>query len=399
MTSERGQGAPRLRYCRRCGIAETRPHLRFDEETICSACRAYERRPAIAWEDRQRRFLDLVEQYRSKDGSNWDCIVPVSGGKDSHYQTLMVLEMGLNPLIVMATTDKLSDIGRRNFDNLKKLGVDAIEVDVNPVVRRKLNRIALMRIGDISWPEHVTIFTVPVRLSVQLNIPLVIWGENTEDEYGGPDEAASEYRLINRSWLEEFGGMNGLRVADMVGQLGITQRDLIAYTYPAADDLERTGSVGVYLGYFFPWDGLSNAILAKAYGFETYGKTVEGSLVDYENLDNYQTGIHDYFMYLKYGFGRAAMLASLHVRRGRLSRRQAMDLVRRHDGRFPSTYLGHPLEEILRDIGMSLEQFQGICDRFTNRRIFRQDNNGRFIRDEAGRLVKFNDDNPEDAEG
>src|SRR6185312_8077653 len=114
------------------------------------------------------------------------CIVPVSGGKDSTFQTLRVLELGLNPLCVTAATCKLTDIGRRNLENLRRLGVDSIEVTPNPLVRRKLNRLALQQVGDISWPEHVAIFTVPVRIAVQLKIPLIIWGENSQHEYGGP---------------------------------------------------------------------------------------------------------------------------------------------------------------------------------------------------------------------
>jgi hypothetical protein len=114
---------------------------------------------------------------------------------------------------------------------------------------------------------------------------------------------------------------------------------------------------------------------------------VEGSLAAYENLDNYQTGIHDYFKYLKYGFGRATDIANNHIRRGRLSRADAVTLVRRHDGKFPSTCLGRPIEEILGEIDMSLEEFQAVCDRFTNKRLFKLDNRGKPIRDRKGDLV------------
>jgi hypothetical protein len=265
-------------------------------------------------------------------------------------------------------------------------------VSTNPVVRRKINRLALREIGDISWPEHVTIFTIPVRVAVQFNVPLIIWGENSQDEYGGPAGAA-EHNTLTRRWLEEFGGLLGLRVSDLIGQDGIEPKHLIQYTYPSDEELRRVGVTGLFLGYYVPWDGYHNALIAQAHGFETYPKPVEGSLVNYENLDNCQTGTHDYFKFLKYGFGRATDLACLHIRRGRLSRAEALSLVRMHDGRFPWVYLGCPLEDILRDIGLTLDEFIRICDRFTNKRLFVCGTHGNLVKDRDGNLTKVNYDN------
>lgn len=382
----------RIRYCSRCVMPETKPDLYIDDEGVCSACRNMEQRREIDWGARHGELLRIVEQYRSKDSSNYDCIIPVSGGKDSTFQAIRVLELGLNPLCVTATTDKLSPLGRRNIENLKRLGVDSIEVTVNPVVRHRINRLALEQVGDISWPEHVLIFTIPVRVAVQLNVPLIIWGENSQHEYGGPAAAAKD-SVLTRRWLEEFGGLLGLRVSDLPGQAGIERKHLIQYTYPTDDDLQRVGVTGLFLGYFLTWDGYQNALIAQAHGFETYHKPVEGSLVNYENLDNCQTGIHDYFKFLKYGFGRATDLACLHVRRGRLTRMDAVDLVKRHDGRFPNEYLGVKLEEILDDLDMTRAEFERICDRFTNKRLFRCDSRGHLVKDRHGNLTKVNYDN------
>lgn len=385
-----------IKYCTRCVMPETKPDLYIDEEGVCSACRNFEKRQAVDWEARKEELLRILKRYRSKDGSNYDCIIPVSGGKDSHFQTLKMLELGMNPLCVTATTDKLSDIGRRNIENLKNLGVDYIEVTTNPRVRRKLNSLALTQIGDISWPEHVTIFTIPVRLAVQLNIPLIIWGENPQNEYGGP-AASAKNNTLTRRWLEEFGGLLGLRVSDLIGQDGIEPKHLIQYTYVSDEELQRVGLTGLFLGYYLPWDGYHNALYAQAHGFETYHKTVEGSLVNYENLDNYQTGIHDYFKFLKYGFGRATDIACLHIRRGRLTREEAIKLVKMHDGKFPWVYLGCPLEEILKDIDMTVEEFIKVCDRFTNKKLFVCDRRGGLVKDKDGNLAKINYDNIMDA--
>jgi len=383
-----------IRYCKRCIMPETKPDLYIDEEGVCAACRSFEQRMEVDWADRKQKLLAILDRYKSVNGGNYDCIIPVSGGKDSHFQTIRMLELGANPLCVTASTDMLSDIGRHNIENIKKLGVDYIEVTTNPVVRRKINRLGLTQVGDISWPEHVTIFTIPVRIAVQMNIPLIVWGENSQNEYGGPAGAA-ENDVLTRRWLEEFGGLLGLRVSDLVGQDGIESQHLMQYTYPSDEELARVGVTGIFLGYYVPWDGYSNALIAQAHGFRTYNKPVEGSLINYENLDNVQTGIHDYFKFLKFGFGRATDLACLHIRRGRLSREDALKLVKMHDGKFPWVYLGVPIEDVLEDIGMTMDEFVRVCDRFTNKKLFVCDSRGNLVKDRDGNLTKVNYDNVE----
>lgn len=382
-----------LKYCTRCVMPDTKPDLHLDEEGVCNACRSYERRTEVDWDARKVELLQILEKYRRPDGGNWDCIVPVSGGKDSTYQVVRMLQLGLNPLCVTSTTCDLSAIGRKNIENLKHLGVDYVEMSPNPLVRAKLNRIGLTQVGDISWPEHVGIFTIPVRAAVQFNVPLIIWGENSQNEYGGP-AAAADNNVLNRRWLEEFGGLLGMRVSDLIGLDGIEARHLIPYTYPTDEELARVGVTGLFLGHYLPWDGLSNALIAQAHGFTTYHRTVEGSMVSYENLDNHQTGIHDYFKFLKFGFGRATDLACLHVRRGRLTREDALDAVRRLDGQFPWEYLGKSLADIVEPLDMGVDDFIRICDKFTNKKIFKRDEAGRLVKDRHGNLTKINYDNP-----
>lgn len=374
-----------IRYCSNCLYPDTKPDLFFDEHGVCGACRSFEARSTVNWAERRTAFDRIVEQYRSSSGANYDCIVPVSGGKDSTYQVLRLLEANMNPLCVTAMTDSLSDIGRYNIENIKKLGVDYIEVSLNPVIRRRLNKLSLIEVGDISWPEHVSIFTVPVRIAVQLGIRLIVWGENPQNEYGGP-AAAGTNNTLDRRWLEEFGGLLGLRVSDLLEVEGIQQRHLIQYTYPTNEELKQAGLTAIFLGYYYPWDGYANALYAQAFGFRSFDRMVEGSLANYENLDNYQTGIHDYFKYLKYGFGRATDIANNHIRRGRLSREDAWRMVQRHDGLFPSTCLGRPLADILEEIDMTVDEFVAVCDRYTNRPLFRTDNRDNLIKDRNGNL-------------
>lgn len=381
-----------LTYCKQCVMPDTKPDLHLDEHGVCNACRSYERRKEIDWDARYQELLVALEKYRHRDGSNWDCIVPVSGGKDSTYQVVRILQLGLNPLCVTSTTCDLSELGRKNIENIKHLGVDYVEVSPNPLVRAKLNRVGLTQVGDISWPEHAGIFTIPVRAAVQFNVPLIVWGENSQNEYGGP-AAAAENNVLNRRWLEEFGGLLGMRVSDLIGQEGIEAKHLINYTYPSDDELARVGVTGLFLGHYIPWDGLSNTLIAQANGFRSYDKVVEGSMVNYENLDNHQTGIHDYFKFLKFGFGRATDLACLHVRRGRLTRQDSLEAVKRLDGRFPWEYLGKSLEDILRPLDLTVDEFIHLCDKFTNKKIFKRDAGGALLKDRSGNLTKINFDN------
>jgi N-acetyl sugar amidotransferase len=380
-----------LTYCKQCLYPETKPDFGI-EDGICNGCRSYNERKEIDWIEREAEFQKILDTYRSRDGKNYDCIVPVSGGKDSTYQVIKLLEYGMHPLCITGVTDSLTPIGRRNIENIKNLGVDYIEYSFNPKVRRKLNRICLEMLGDISWPEHIAIFTTPVRMAAKLSIPLIVWGENSQNEYGGP-AADAKKPFLDRRWLEEYGGLLGLRVEDLAEVAQLTPHDMIAYSYPSEEDLSNFGVTGLFLGHYFPWDGLTNALISQAHGFETWPHSVEGSFANYENLDNYQTGIHDYFKYLKFGFGRTTDIVCNHIRRGRLSRKDAAKIVAIHDGRYPISYLGRPLEEILQEIGLDKQSFDDICDRFTNKRIFQKDSKGAFVRREDGSPLRLNADN------
>ena len=177
---------------------------------------------------------------------------------------------------------------------------------------------------------------------------------------------------------------------------GIETKHLIPYTYPTDEALKEVGVTGLFLGYFLPWDGLTNALFAVARGLRTLPTAVEGSMVNYENLDNHQTGIHDYFKFLKFGFGRATDLACLHIRRGRLSREEGLHIVRERDGKFPWTYLDKPIEDILAPLELTVDEFTKICDRFTNKKLFVTDARGNLVKDNRGNLTKLKYDNDEE---
>ena len=381
----------KLVYCVKCLYPNTKPHLYLNSQGVCNACTSYEEKKKIDWKKREVEFSDFIKKFKNTNNTH-DCIIPVSGGKDSTYQVIKSLEYGLNPLCITATTDSLSEIGRYNIENIKNLGVDYLEVSLNPKIRKKINKFCLETIGDISWPEHVAIFTLPIRIALKEKIKLIIWGENSQAEYGGPAED-SKKNVLDHNWLQEFGGMGALRVDDLNSIEDIDEKNLIFYQYPNITDLEKERIQGIFLGHYFNWDSSENKDIAEKHGFKSWHKPLEGSYFNFENLDNHQTGIHDYFCYLKFGFGRASAQLSMEIRRGKITKSEAIDYIKKNEGKFPYFYLGKPLEEILSEINMTLDEFIIVCDKFTNKKIFRCNSDGTLVKDNKLNLEKINFDN------
>jgi len=357
-----------MNRCRLCVLPDTRPDTAF-VDGICSACIAYAARPRIDWQSRREQLLALLARARATAkaiGNTYDCIVPSSGGKDSHYQVLTLIELGARPLVVTASTCHLTPIGRENLDNLARYAT-TVEISPNKSVRAKLNRLGLTMVGDISWPEHVGIFTIPFLVARRTGIPFLFYGESPQVEYGGPLESQAAQQLTRR-WVSEFGGLLGLRPSDLVGVEGLTEANMADYTLPdgAAVVLEAH-----FLGQYIPWNSHRNAEVARGAGMSW---CLPGPMNwwEAENLDNYQTGVHDFFGWLKYGYGRLAAQISVDIRAGRISRDGALAIVRERDGLFPHTYLGIQLEEILRRIEMTPDEFIKVANAFTNFALFKE---------------------------
>ena len=373
-----------MKFCTKCVMPNTKPDLHFNEDGICDACQSQEDKNSnIDWELREKEFLALVEQYKNKNNSDYDCIIGVSGGKDSTYQVIKVLELGLNPLCICFEPTIPTKIGRKNLENLNNLGVDLIHIKRNPVVYKKLAREAFLRTGDNEWQNHLGIFTTVPKMAVNFNIPLIIWGESPQIEYGGP--ATSKTRnTLDRQWLEEFGGLLGNRISDMIGVDGLTQKDLSLYTYASDEEIHRVGVTGLFLGYYFKWDLREVVAKVKKNGFSVQDRPVETTYENFENLDCYSNHLHDYLKYVKYGFGRATDNACLDIRLGYISRVEGVRLVNKYDGIPPKK----AIKEYLNYTGFSEEEFSEIVDSYTNKRIFERDENGKFIRDIDGSLVR-----------
>jgi hypothetical protein len=337
-------------------MLNTRPDTPF-VDGVCSACLSYSKRPQIDWDARKAELLALLDWH---DGR---CIVPSSGGKDSTAQVLTLLALGADVTVVTARTCHLTTIGRQNIDNLARYA-RTIEVVPNMTVRAKLNRLGLELVGDISWPEHAAIFSTPFNAALDMGINLIFYGENPQDQYGGP-LGSEEAKQLTMRWRSEFGGFLGLRPSDFVGMEGITDRDMQDYMVRTNQNKPIEAH---FLGQYLPWDSRRNSKVAIKHGM----KCAMPSPANWwaaENLDNAQTGIHDYFMFLKYGFGRGCQQISVDVRSGMIKRDHALQWVEEHDGLPPREYAGVSMYEILDRIGMNPERFQQLRDQFTDKSI------------------------------
>lgn len=291
---------------------------------------------------------------------------------------------GLNPLCVCFETTALTELGQRNIDNISKMGIDVIYFKKNYNAYRSMVVEGFKRVGDEMWPNHLGIFTIPIHIAVKFNIPLVIWGENPQQEYGGPVDSVQNKHL-NRKWLEEFGGLLGNRIQDMVGVDGLTEKDLTPYFYPSDEEIDKVGVVGIFLGHYFFWDARKQLEIVKQHGFSVKEDgPIEGTYTNYENLDEKMHGLHDYLKYVKYGFGRATDHACIDVRNNRITREEGLKLVREFDGKYP--HFG--VNEFINYSGMTKEEIDSILDSFTNSILFAQDETGNFKRDTDGNLIR-----------
>lgn len=353
-----------MNRCAKCVIPDTRPDTAF-VDGVCSACLNFLNRPEADWKSRREDLEALIARHRVASG--FDCIVASSGGKDSTWQVLQLLELGARPLVVTATTCMLTDVGRANIDNLARYAT-TVEVTPNQSVRAKLNRLGLDLVGDVSWPEHVSIFTTPFRLACELRIPLLFYGENPQAQYGGP-LGSEEARTMTRRWVSEFGGFLGLRPSDLVGHEGITARDMQDYMPPSEDELAAAGVEAHFLGQYIEWDSRRNAEVAIAHGMHAR-LPCDANWWEAENQDNAMTGLHDHGMYRKYGYGRLAAQISVDIRAGLITRDAALAIVLERDGLFPKTYMGVPIGRVLQRIGISERELMATLDRFTNWDLF-----------------------------
>lgn len=352
-----------MEYCSRCVYPENaKPYIIFDEENLCSGCSVSGQYDDVDWNDREKKLRAILEEYKAKakeSNSHYDCIIPVSGGKDSHYQVHLIKEVyGLNPLLVTYNHLFNTPLGNRNLRNLiEKLSCDHIRFTSNVNAVKKLSKHMLKKCGDLTWHYHAGILTFPLQMAVKFNIPLVIWAENNFSNLVGtfnPDDMVE----FSRKHRKDF-GLRGIEATDVVGVDGIEWGDISPFVYPNDEDIERVGVKGIYLSNFMHWDEKKQAEqMMELYDFGVAKGPRDRTFNLYSKLEDYHAnGTHDYLKYLKFGYGRATDDASTMVRAGMISREEAIAYVKKYDHIRP-----RDLDIWLEFVGMTEEEFMSHID-------------------------------------
>jgi N-acetyl sugar amidotransferase len=354
-----------VRYCTRCVLPDTRPDLTFDAEGVCDACRGHERRVEIDWAAREREFRQLVADVRSRR-HDYDCVIPVSGGKDSTWQVATCLDYGLKALAVTWRPPARTEIGQRNLDNLISLGVDHIDFSIDPEVERRFMLRAFERYGSTAIPMHMALFNIPLLLALRYCVPLVVWGENSAVEYGG--DAALKGHLLDRAWLRRYGVTQGTTWEDWISP-DLTSRDLAPYKGPTDDELRAAEIRAVFLGHYFPWDPATSLRVARAHGFQARAGGPLTGIYDYADIDDDFIALHHWMKWYKFGFTRAFDNLSIEIRNGRVTRDEAIALLASLGPQRPDEGIGR-FAEFAR---ISVARFDEIAESFRNTSLWKRD--------------------------
>ena len=325
--------------CTKCLYPETtKPFITFDEEGVCGGCRTSEEKDTIDWEERGKLLRTLIkESIKKPQNPNYDCIIPVSGGKDSTYQVHYVKNvLGLKPLLVCFNHQDNSYTGIRNLENLvTKLGCDLVRYTPSPDTVKKCCRISVDKLADPFWHEHAGIFTYPIQVAVKEKIPLIIWGEYGHLDLTGMNSLHDFVEMNKKNRVEHsMRGLDGDAFLEG-NEEGLTKRDIPFAYYPSNDEISELDLVGIYLGNFIKWNSISQTKeMIFKYDFMTSEK--ERTFNIYENAECYYNDtVHDYMKYLKYGYNRAVDHASQLIRLGYINRDTGAFLANRYNKTYP----------------------------------------------------------------
>lgn len=370
-----------MKYCKRCLYPENaKPTIIFDDEGVCSGCRYHESRKHVEvdWSERQKMLEQILNEARQTArscGKSHDCIVPVSGGKDSHFQVWLLKEKyGMNPLLVTFNHAYNSPSGLRNLENLIfRSGCDMVRYTAGLDSVRRISRHMLETVGDLTWHYHAGIRTFPFQVAVKYDIPLIVWGEHGFAELTGI-VSLEDFVEFTR-WTRKEHDMRGYEPHDLIGKGGITLHDVAPYIYPTDEEIERTNVRGIYLSNFFPWDAkVQGETMIKEWGFSPVAFERDRTFNLYAKIEDHANDVHDYLKYLKFGYGRATDDASMEIRHGRMAREEGIAMVKRYDAREPSS-----LAYYCEFLGITKGQFYALVDSQRDPAIWKQGADGTWV--------------------
>lgn len=345
-------------------MPETRPGSIFDEEGVCQACRNYEKRKTINWEQRWEELKKLCDKHRTEDGY-YDCVIPVSGGKDSHFLTHTLVEemkeMNMHPLLVTVTDSFThTKAGVYNLRNLiETFKLNHYQYTINHDLFRRATRIAFEETGEALKFVEYAIYTIPTLFAQKFDIPFVIFGENSAYEYGTTAkesylatpvvQAISDQLEKDKQWWVEK---------------GLTKQELSSIQLDKNKPLPEV----IYLSYFTPWSSVTHLGIAKRYGFKdlSHEWKREGCIENFEQIDSVAYMVHLWLKYPKFGFQRTSDIASRRVREGNLSLDQAKKFIMEYDHKLDQK----AMDDFISFLGYTPKQFWDIVEGFWNREIF-----------------------------
>jgi len=342
----------------------TRPRISFDYRGWCNACTWMEQKASLDWGARQAELIALLDKHRRTDG-RFDCIVPVSGGKDGSYVAYNLKHVyGMNPLALTVTPPLALPLGDQNLKAFIESGYNHISVNIAHEALRSVNRLGFIEMGFPYYGWLIAIQAAVVRMAHQLDIPLIFYGEDGEVEYGGTTETSRnpiyDVGYMKKIYLE--GGYD-----KVFKDSAVPESDLYFFRFPGDEELARSPIDITHWSYFENWDPYRNYLVAKAHcGLKEGEVSGAGTFTNFAQNDQALYALHAYLMYLKFGFGRATQDASIEIRRGAMDRSQALNLVRLFDGQYPHEYIDLYLEYYR----MSKEEFDVVLDRWVNRNLF-----------------------------
>lgn len=370
-----------MRSCIRCLYSTNHPlNLTLDEHGVCSGCRVHEEKDLLDWKERGERLRTILSEYRNRSGRNYDCIVPVSGGRDSYFIVHTIKNVyGMNPLLVTYNKHYNTAVGIRNLANLRiRFGCDIMTLTVSPDTVKKITRSTLRRFGSIYWHCIAGQTVFPVQLAVRLKIPLIVWGAHQGIDQVGMFSHLDEVEMT-RKYRKEHDLM-GYEAEDLIGEFdNVTEADVVPFIYPDSREIENVGVRGIYLNNYIRWDSrLQHEEMIRLFGYETQRQT--RTFDSYNDVDcwNY-SDLHDYIKWIKLGYGKAIDHASRDIRLGHMTRAEGSVIA--------TEYLQNPpqyLSLFLKWLGMTENSFFYVIDQHRNPNIWQRDQDWQWrLRDDA----------------
>ena len=355
-----------MKYCKTCVLPDTKPGLILDESGVCSACRAVEKKHKIDWDARKKKLEGICNDIRGINGNGYDCIVPVSGGKDSFMQAYTMSKVyKLRVLCIVVMAHIQTKEGIENLNNLvEKLDVDLHKILTRPSTLAKVRRKAFVDVGNPNYAEHRIVFAAVARAAYFYNVPLVVWGEDIGVEFGGNVAEGSKNEgsasdLINNDLFRETG------FEELVDGI-VDDSELFFYQYPRRETISQKHIKSIYLGYYQWWDGIKHYHIAKSYGFKSREDgPLPGNYLPFDNIDEKLCEVHSWLKFIKLGFWRPHDHCCYMIWNGYMSREEAVTEVNKLQYEFPAY-----LEEFLEYHDLSESDFFSKVEELRNNDIW-----------------------------